>query len=258
VPRVQIAELLISGWSRAFKGLETFQPEERGVKMTFLLVTAFYGLIGLSALFVGPAARLRRYEVQHLALHAGAIPAWKLAAFHWLLGAGIVLLWPALVISAARKEGRLEVLSEIGSARTEVAERTEPSAQLSAIIVEIRQRFGHAIPYAQYRDRERALPWNERAAFERALDEFGCVIADLAEDAQGRSIAVTIGVANQLGLPIRLIERSIKPAENGWSDGDGAWNFASSPDSWQILAGRSGIAWVRGNVVAGIMITRMN
>jgi|ERR1700722_1199360 hypothetical protein len=40
--------------------------------------------------------------------------------------------------------------------------------------------------------------------------------------------------------------------------GDELWVFSSPPDSWEHLAGRSGVALVRGGVPIRILVTMMN
>jgi hypothetical protein len=41
-------------------------------------------------------------------------------------------------------------------------------------------------------------------------------------------------------------------------DGDELWEFASSPESWQQLAGRAGIALVRNGEIVASIVTRLN
>jgi hypothetical protein len=41
-------------------------------------------------------------------------------------------------------------------------------------------------------------------------------------------------------------------------DGDELWEFASSPESWQQLAGRTGIALVRNGEIVASIVTRLN
>jgi hypothetical protein len=60
-----------------------------------------YLLIGLLAVFVGPAARSIRHEGRMMR-RVQSVPGWKIAVFQAVLALGTILLWPILVPSAAR------------------------------------------------------------------------------------------------------------------------------------------------------------
>jgi hypothetical protein len=65
-----------------------------------------YLLIGLLAVFVGPAARSIRHEGRMMRRDQ-SVPGWKIAVFQAVLALGTILLWPILVPSAARSSSIL-------------------------------------------------------------------------------------------------------------------------------------------------------
>lgn len=68
----------------------------------WMITLASYLAIGLIFAFVGPAARERRREQQKVHLECSTAPRWKFLALAFAILAGIILLWPYLVPSAAR------------------------------------------------------------------------------------------------------------------------------------------------------------
>lgn len=65
------------------------------------LLATYLG-IGLCLVFVGPASRSMRDDLEDENVLAG--PKWKTAAYFTLLGLGVVFLWPVLVPSARNEE----------------------------------------------------------------------------------------------------------------------------------------------------------
>jgi hypothetical protein len=67
-------------------------------------------------------------------------------------------------------------------------------------------------------------------------------------------------------IPITWLNKRITVEEAGITDeekaeicsGDELWTFRSPPDSWQLLAGRAGIALVRDGKPIKAIITMMN
>jgi hypothetical protein len=70
----------------------------------WLIAFAIYLAVGLTLVFVGPAARMRRQEVRRVESQALQLPRWKPPAFSGAIALAIILLWPALAVSAARIE----------------------------------------------------------------------------------------------------------------------------------------------------------
>ena len=73
----------------------------------WMIAVAGYFAVGLALIFVGPAARLRRHEQEKLEPQAHNIPRWKLIAFSYAIALGIIILWPVLIVSAARTEASM-------------------------------------------------------------------------------------------------------------------------------------------------------
>jgi hypothetical protein len=70
----------------------------------WMIVLAAYLLIGVTLALIGRAARERRRQRLELEWEAGRPPRWKLHVFSIAVATGVVLLWPFLVVSAARSE----------------------------------------------------------------------------------------------------------------------------------------------------------
>jgi hypothetical protein len=89
-----------------------------------MIAVAGYFAVGLAFIFVGPAARLRRREQEKLEWQAYNLLRWKLIAFSYAIALAIIILWPVLIVSAAR---------------TEAASMNKPMTAMDAII-----RLGYA------------------------------------------------------------------------------------------------------------------
>jgi hypothetical protein len=75
--------------------------------MTLWMITlTAYFAIGRILASVGPAARERRREQQKAKLECSTMPRWKSLAFAFAIITGIVMLWPILMPSAARRARR--------------------------------------------------------------------------------------------------------------------------------------------------------
>lgn len=233
-----------------------------------------YFAFGLIFVFVGPAARQRRAERQKLEWQAYDQPKWKLKVFSALIAAGIGLLWPFLVVSAARKETNSKIdLIDL----PDVA----PSDELDHWISEVRKLYSDSLPFESYSEIVKKLPWNDRMHFDSYLAKQGYLITGFATGPKGQDFSVATSVLH-IGMPISLTrmrgkagslpptrklaenEISIDPLSHDLSfqvptqPDDEVWEFSSSKDSWNNLAGRAGVALVRKGAVIEINVTIMN
>lgn len=81
---------------------------------------------------------------------------------------------------------------------------------------------------------------------QEAMEEQGHQVL-LATMGDGQLIPVTFAVARSLGQRITLAP-----------DGEGGWNFETSSESWDNLAGCSGRAHIEAGVVVSVFVTSMN
>jgi hypothetical protein len=178
------------------------------------------------------------------------------------------------VISAKKKESS-PIIGFAG------LEEIPPSAELSSRISEIRQRYPTSLPFDVYRSVLNNLPWSDKTHFDKQLEELGYVVMGFAKSLDGQEIAVAMSVL-KIGISIELTrlrgavaslpkprklssnEPSLDPLDAGISfrtaqkPDDEVWDFSSSRDSWQHLAGRAGLALVRDGTVIETYVTLMN
>lgn len=241
-----------------------------------MIAIAGYFTVGLALVFVGPAARLRRREHEKLEWQAYDQPRWKLIAFSYASALGIVTLWPALIVSAARTEAASKVDFDLLHPRS-----VEPSAALERWIADIQNRYSNALPFEDYREIASKLLWTDREHFDSRLAQLGYVVTGFATDPQGQDLAVAVpvlkiripfaltklrGRVDSLPAPRRLAENeiSLDPLHHGLlfelptKPDDEVWEFSSSRDSWEHLAGRAGLALVRERIVIDAYVTMMN
>jgi hypothetical protein len=242
----------------------------------WMIVIAAYFTVGVALVFVGPAARLRRREHEKLEWRAYDQPRWKLTAFSCAIALGIVTLWPVLIVSAARTEAASKVDFDLRDPLS-----VEPSAALDRWIADIQNRYSNALPFEDYREIASKLPWIDREHFDSRLAQLGYLVTGFASDPQGQDLAVAVpvlkigipfaltglrGRADSLPAPRRLAENeiSLDPLHHGLSfelppkPDDEVWEFSSSRDSWEHLAGRAGLALVRERTVIDAYVTMMN
>jgi hypothetical protein len=241
-----------------------------------MAVVVGYFAVGLALVFVGPTARLRRSEQEELRWQAHNQPRWKLIAFSCAIALGINILWPVMVISAARTEAASKVDFDIFQPRS-----VQPSAALDRVVSDIRNRYSNALPFEDYQEIASKLPWSDREHFDSRLAKLGYVVTGFATGPERQEFAVAVSVlkigmpfdltrlrgrADSLPVPRKLAENeiSLDPLHGGHSfrlppkPDDEIWEFSSSQDSWAHLAGRAGLALVRERTVIDAYVTMMN
>jgi hypothetical protein len=164
----------------------------------WMIVVAGYFAVGLALVFVGPAARLRRLEQERLEWQAYDHPHWKLVAFSCAIALAIIVLWPILIVSAARKEAAARANNPFLSSHS-----VEPSAELDRCISDIQSRYSQALPFADYREIASKLRWSDREHLDDRLERLGYVITGFATDPQGQELAVAISVL-KIGISFAL------------------------------------------------------
>jgi len=156
------------------------------------------------------------------------------------------------------------------------------SVDVAPLIGDVLARFVDSkIPFEEYRAIREKLSWRERWPFDESLATLGYVITGAVKAPDGQVFSATIqvlgicsdftltkfrGYANNLPTPPKLPANAISadplrhplrfrvPVEPD----DEIWGFSSSQDSWEHLAGRSGLALVRGKVVIDAEVTIMS
>jgi hypothetical protein len=120
----------------------------------WMIALAFYSAVGLALIFVGPTARLFRREREKLEWQAHDQPRWKLVAFSCLVALAIFLLWPVLVVSAARIEAptKIDLL---------VPRSVKPSAKLNRLVSKVHKQYAGRLPLEAYREIVSKLPWTD-------------------------------------------------------------------------------------------------
>lgn len=241
------------------------------------IVLAGYFPVGLAFVFVGPTARLRWFEQEKFELaDANAHPRWKLVAFSCATALAIVILWPILIVSAARAEAASKVDFNLFDSRS-----VEPSAELDRWISEIRDRYSNSLSFKEYKEILAKLSWTDHHHFDSRLTKLGYAVTGFATDAEGQDIAVAVPVLS-IGMPIGLTrfrgkaaslpaprrlsenEISLDPLDQNLSfklqpkPNDELWEFSSSRDTWEHLAGCAGLALVRERTVIDAYITMGN
>jgi hypothetical protein len=164
----------------------------------WMIVAVSYFAVGLVLVFVGPAARLRRGEQKKLEWQAYDQPRWKLIAFSCAIALGIIILWPVLIVSAARTEVASKVDFDLLHPRS-----IEPLAALDRWVSHIQNRYSNALPFGDYREIACKLPWSDREHFDSRLAQLGYVVTGFASNPQGQELAVAISVL-KIGIPFAL------------------------------------------------------
>jgi hypothetical protein len=137
------------------------------------------------------------------------------------------------------------------------------------------------LPFEDYQEFSSKLPWTDREHFDSRLAQMGFVVTGFATGREGQELAVAIPVL-EIGMPFALTtlrgragslpathppatgEISLDPLQHGPKfrlppkPDDEVWQFSSSPDSWEHLAGRAGLALVREGTVIDAYVTMMN
>jgi hypothetical protein len=203
-------------------------------------------------------------------------PRWKLIAFSSAVALGIILLWPVLVVSAARTEAGAKANFGLRDPHP-----VEPSATLDRWISEVQTRYSTSLPLEDYQKISAKLPWTDREHFDSRLARLGYVVTGFATGPDSQEFAVSVPVLG-IGMPFALTklrgkagslpaprlpregEISLDPLQHGLDFGlptkpdDEVWEFSSSSDSWEHLAGRAGLALVRERIVIDAYVTLMN
>jgi hypothetical protein len=231
-------------------------------------ILASYLSVGLVLVFVGPAARLRRQEQEQEKIEWQIYDQarWRRTAFSWAIAVAIMVFWPVLVVSAARIEA--------AASKTHFGARdphpAEPSPALDRLVSEAQSRYSRALPFEDYQEFSSKLPWSDREHFDSRLAELGYLLTGFATGPEGEGLAVAVGVL-QIGMPFaltRLLGRAgtlpaTLPGDRPEfrlppEPGDEVWEFSSSPDSWERLAGRAGLALVREGTVIEAYVTAIS
>jgi len=244
--------------------------------VSWIIALAGYFAVGLTLVFIGSAARLRRNELQNLEWHAHGQARWKLIAFSCAIGLGIVVLWPAMVVSAARTEAASKARFGLLDPHPD-----EPSAALDRWVSEVQSRFSSSLFSEDYREISSRLPWTDGEHFGSRLEQLGYVVTGFATGSEGEELAVAVPVLG-IGLPFALTKLrgragslptphrhaegaiSVDPLQNGLKfrlppkPDDEVWHFSSSLDSWKRLAGRAGLALLRERTVIDAYVTLMS
>jgi hypothetical protein len=157
-----------------------------------------------------------------------------------------------------------------------------PSAELDRCVSEVRIRYSHSLPIEAYGESLSKLPWTDYGHFDQRLTELGYVVTGFAITSEGQELAVAVSVL-KIGIPITLVrmrgradslsprprrakkeQKSFDPLRHGFSfrvtprPDDEIWEFSSSLESWQHLAGRAGVALVRDGTVIDACVTVLN
>ena len=241
-----------------------------------IALAAGYFAVGLTFVFAGPAARLRRYELESLECQADDQPRWKLIAFSYAIALTIIVLWPALVVSAARTEAGSKVHFGLRDPQP-----VEPSAALDRCVSEIQTKYSSSLPFEDYRKLRSELPSADRVHFDSWLAQLGYVVTGFATGPDGQEFAVAVPVLG-IGMPFALTKLrgragsppsphrpaegqvSLDPLQHGLKfrlppkPEDEVWQFSSSSDSWAHLAGRAGLALIRERTVIDAYVTMMS
>lgn len=137
----------------------------------------------------------------------------------------------------------------------------EQRVTVDRLIEECRARYQGAIPFEDYRNLRFRLDRREHGHVQAALGKLGFVVSNFATGPEGKPLGASFSVVEQLGLPISLTsQRGIDGPHFGRyhtpsEPGDEVWEFSSSRDSWEHLAGCAGVALVRQGVVVDISVT---
>lgn len=155
-----------------------------------------YLAIGLVFVFFGPAARRRRRERSMLEFFDQP-PRWKLLAVSASMTVRIIVLWPVLVVSAARiKSGVTLQMSELSD---------HASPKLDQLISEARNQYcDFMLPLETFRELEAKIPWTDREHFESQLSELGFMITGFVKNCEGQDVPAAIWVVQTVGIPFAL------------------------------------------------------
>lgn len=242
----------------------------------WIIALAGYFALGLTFVFIGPAARLRRNELENLVWQAHDQARWKLIAFSCAIALGVIILWPALVVSAARTEAASKPHFGLRD-----PDPVEPSGASDRWVSEVQSRYSNSLPLEDYREISSKLPWTDREHFDSRLAQLGYVVTGFATGPDNQALAVAFPVLG-IGMPVAMTrqrgkagalppprlpregEISVDPLQHGlrfrlpMKPDDEVWEFSSSPDSWEHLAGRAGLALVRDRTVVDAYVTLMS
>ncbi len=131
--------------------------------------------------------------------------------------------------------------------------------ELDRLIAGIESRHSKFIPVEMYRELSKKLKIKDQQRINARLTQLGYVVSEFAQDLNGNDIAADISVVNRLADPISLSraqDKHIAVWKTKFSDE--IFEFSSSPESWNRLAGRAGVALVRDGIVIDIVVTVMN
>lgn len=223
---------------------------------------AVYLSIGAANCFLGPAARwlqmaLRQfvrdeapavYWLEEPVDEGGSQPSdknsaplpWRKWVFAGLLAATVLIAWPLVLFAAFRGENAQS------STEADWKPPTEPSPRAASYIARIAAEPTKRMSFEEFRSIGDGFSASDAYLIQEAMEEQGHQVL-LATMGDGQLIPVTFAVARDLGQLITLTP-----------DGEGGWDFETSPESWDNLGGRSGRAHIVDGVVVSIFVTAMN
>ncbi|SDE14498.1 hypothetical protein [Aquimonas voraii] len=230
--------------------------------LAVIAALAVYLAIGAASCFLGPAARwLRRalrqfvrdespsvYWLEESVDEGGSQTSdknsaplpWRKWFFTALLTAIILIAWPLLLVATFRSE------NAHSSGKADWEPPTEPSRRAAAYIARAAEEPTKRMSIEEFRSIGDGLSASDAYHIREAMEKQGHQVL-LATMGDGQLIPVTFAVARNLGQLITLTP-----------DGEGGWEFETSPESWDNLGGCSGRAHIEDGVVVSVFITNMN
>lgn len=137
-----------------------------------------------------------------------------------------------------------------------------PSAEIEQLISETLRQYVKEMPLADYRAITSTLAWPNRQHFDERLSQMAFTITGAVKGPDGQDLAALIPALEICGgyTLFRFSGHANNPSHfrHSIETGDELLGFSSSAESWKHLAGRSGLALVRGNIVIEAYITVMN
>lgn len=245
-----------------------------GHVMAWTIILGAYLLLGVLSAVVGPAARMRQHEELKNRTSNIEVPFWKLFVFSISIVIGTILHWPVLVPSAwnaerEQRNGIIGAMEPYGGESDElihprfklVMSQGDKSLTVDECIAMLPTEGNLTLTFSELHKLMRRVEWEHWDELMNRLDTLGFRVEEPGGD-ENRKCALSVRVARELGQPIILVSQ-VKNAnrESRFSDrmpGDQVWKFSTSSDSWEHLAGRSGLGLLRGGVVIDTLIEIMN
>jgi hypothetical protein len=225
----------------------------------------------------GPAARLRRKEQENLAFEAliraasdRPVQRWKIIAFSCAIFLGIIMLWPVLVVSAARTErtpprlvAEPPLFGQAGPATkfdqdnveaiSKFFKRKPPTDEVERCVAEVKSRYIATIPWETYEEYRNKMRFDDQLHFDDRLDSMDFAIIGSAISPNGDNVVFKVRAFHQIGRDQSLLfsKSAHTPTDaqpyfrTPMRPEDEIWSYGSSSDHWKHLAGRAGLVLVR-------------